>query len=246
VSASRRLLEAGVPALLLAAPPLGAEPPSTVTDADVARASRSQLTISEKDIERARRRYRMPSDAELARVPIPRPPNLDALPAPVTPKALDLESIAKGYEALATPPMSAASAGPRLLVFVSFAMPEPTFTRLVEQAARAGAKLYIRGLVDGSLKQTVQRAQRLIGAREVAIQIDPRVFDRYAVTVTPTFVLVRHGATEQDCPAGQCVAPEDFVSVAGDVTVEYALEFVARTAPRFTGEAALLLKRLKG
>src|SRR6266850_2315184 len=78
-------------------------------------------------------------------------------------------------------------AAPRLLVFVSFAMPQPALTRLIDQAAAAGATLYLRGLVGGSLKETVTRVQPLLGGRRVPFEIDPRAFDRFAVAVTPAF-----------------------------------------------------------
>ena len=72
-----------------------------------------------------------------------------------------------------------------LLVFVSFAMPEATITRLLDQASRARATLVLRGFVNGSLRDTVERMQRLIGNRQVAVQIDPQAFDRFSIVRTP-------------------------------------------------------------
>jgi conjugal transfer pilus assembly protein TrbC len=73
------------------------------------------------EIERAAREHRMPTDAELERVPIPSTPNVDALgkPAPV-----DVEAIARRYQsqqAALAPDANAAS--PRLQIFVTLAMP---------------------------------------------------------------------------------------------------------------------------
>ena len=48
-----------------------------------------------------------------------------------------------------------AASGPSLLVFVSFAMPDATITRLLDQASGARATLVLRGLVNGSLRDTV-------------------------------------------------------------------------------------------
>ena len=60
---------------------------SVVTDADVARAQRSQPIVTDHDIEHAQQKYRMPTEQELSRVPIPSAPRLDALPRPVSPPA---------------------------------------------------------------------------------------------------------------------------------------------------------------
>ncbi len=221
---------------------------SAVTAAELARAERSQTVITDGDIRRAQKKYRMPTEDMLRRVPVPAAPNLDALLAPGSTRAIDLEALAKGYEAN-TDHMAAAQInrpGPGLLVFVSFAVPEPTLQRLVDQAARAQAMLVIRGFVNGSLRETVTRAQRLIGNRQVAFHIDPQAFDRFAVVKTPTFVLVRDGAHGQACGTGLCFAPDAFATTAGDVSLDYALEAIERQAPRFGEDARRFLKKLRG
>ena len=202
--------------------------------------------VSDADIERARHQHRMPNDTELARIPVPAAPRIDALPQPATVQAIDLEALAKGFEAQVAQPTLGASAGPKLLVFVSLAMPEATMTRLLEQAARARATLVLRGLINGSLRETVERMQRLIGERQVAVQIDPQAFDRFSVVRTPSFVLVRDGAATLPCGAGICVASDQYVRAAGDVSLDYALRFFQRSAPRMAGDAATFLQRLQG
>lgn len=230
---------------LLASQGLHSQTPSVVTDADIERAKRSQPSISEQDIQRARERNRMPTDAELQRVPVPSTPRLDALPKPAAPNPVDLEALARGFDAQAGQPALRADAGPALLVFISFAMPEATLTQLVDQAARARASLVLRGLVEGSLVRTVARVQQLIGTRRVAVQIDPQAFDRYAITQTPSFVLMRNGAQPQPCASGLCVPSEGFVLAAGDVSMDYALAYFQRSAPSFAKEAGSFRKRLK-
>jgi conjugal transfer pilus assembly protein TrbC len=219
-----------------------------VTDADIARAAKSQPVITDRDIEQAARKHRMPTEAELARVPVPSTPRIDALPAPQTQRRIDLGAVARGYEAMGAPTPDAAALhkGPSLLVFVSFSMPEPALDRLVDQAARSGATLLLSGLVEGSLQQTVARAQRLIGQRRVGFQIDPQAFDRFSVGVTPTFVLIKDGAAPQPCAAGTCYPAAAFVSASGDVSVDYALEYLKRAAPAFSREAGTFLSKLKG
>src|SRR5207244_428616 len=133
-----------------------------------------------------------------------------------------------------------------LLIFVSFSMPEPTLGRLVDQAARAGGTLVLRGLVDNSLQKTVVRVQRLIGERMVGFQIDPQAFDRFSVSATPTFVLIKDGAVPAPCAAGTCFPATSFVSTAGDVSLDYALEFFDRAAPSFGPAAQSFLSKMKG
>lgn len=221
---------------------------TVVTDADIERAKRSQPVISDDDMARAQKKHRIPTEGELIRAPVPAAPKLDALPAPGATHAIDLEALAKGYEANADR-MAAAqgiSPGPELLVFVSFSMPEPTLRRLVDQAARTQASLVVRGFVNGSLRETVARTQGLIGDRHVAFHIDPQAFDRFAVVKTPTFVLVRGGVQGQACSAGLCFPADAFAATSGDVSLDYALEFIARHAPRFAKDARRYLKKIRG
>ena len=216
--------------MALASPALGQVPPS----------------VTAAYIERARQSHRMPTDAELARMPVPAAPRIDALPQPVTKAPIDLEALAKGFDADAAQPVFAATAGPTLLVFVSFAMPEATLGRLLDQAARAGGTLVLRGLVNGSMRDTVERMQRLIGERRVAVQIDPQAFDRFSIVRTPSFVLVRSGASAQPCSSGTCLASDQFVMAAGDVSLDYALSFFERSAPAMARDASSFLRRMKG
>ncbi len=188
-------------------------------------------TVTDADIERARRQHRMPTEAELARVPIPGAPRIENLPQPVTRVPIDLEAISRGFDlqnGAQAAAMTSGKAGPKVLIFVSFAMPEPTLQRLVDQAARAGAALVLRGLVNGSIRATVTRMQALIGSRRVAVQIDPEAFDRHGITRTPTFVLVMDDAGAEACPSRLCGASAQFVKVAGDVTLDYAMRYLNR------------------
>jgi conjugal transfer pilus assembly protein TrbC len=220
---------------------------SAVTDADVEYAKRSQPVITDGDIKRAQDKHRTPTESGLRERGAVSTPNLDRLPPPQTARTIDLEAIARGYQADAAAgrDVRAVTSGPALLVFVSFSNPHPTLERLVDQAARAKASIMLRGFVNGSLQETVLRAQRLIGERDVTVQIDPQAFDRFSIAKTPTFVLLRNGATATPCSAGQCFAADAFVSAAGDVSLDYALEFMQRTAPRFAAEAAQFLGRLR-
>ncbi len=220
-----------------------ATPP--VSDAEVELASRAEPVVTDRDVERARRKHPTPSDADLARVPVPSTPKVDMLPQPATRTLIDLEALAKGFDAQTGQQALKPNAGPGLLIFISFEMPEPTLARLVDQAARARASLVLRGLVNNSLRDTVERVQRLVGSRQVSVQIDPQAFDRFAVTRTPSFALLRDGAQPQPCGAAACFAADQFAVAAGDVSLDYALEFIQRSAPRLARDAGGFLRRLK-
>ena len=230
--------------LLLAVAAAPAWTGDTANEADIERARRQQPQVTERDIELARRHHRAPSDAELRQLPLPAPPSIDALPAPATRGPVDLGAVARGFEALTPPPALAAAAPPRLLVFISLSMPEPTLVRLVDQAARARAVLVLRGLAEGSLARTVLRVRQLVGTRRVAVQIDPQAFDRYAVAAVPAFVLVRGGSASPDCTGNLCASSDAFVKAAGDVSLDHALEQFRQRAPAFGANASQFLARL--
>jgi conjugal transfer pilus assembly protein TrbC len=187
--------------------------------------------VTEADVERARQQHRMPTEAELARVPAPGAPRIESLPQPMLRLPVDLEAISKGFDVqngAQAAAMNPGNAGPRVLIFMSFAMPEATLRRLVDQAARAGATLVLRGLVNGSIRDTVTRMQALIGSRRVAVQIDPEAFDRYGITRTPTFVRTMDDHVAAACASRACGSSHAFAKVAGDVTLEYAMRYLDR------------------
>ena len=198
--------------------------------------------VTNEDIRQARDRHRQPSDEEVSKARAATGPRIDKLPQPATVAPLDLGAVSNGFASLAPDAALPRRSGPSLLVFISFSMPETTLLRLVEQASRTRATLVLRGLVGRSLVQTAARVQALIGPRRAAIQIDPQAFDRYGVTQTPTFVLLRDVAS-QACDTGQCAPQDDHAKVAGDVSLDYALRHIQRSSLRFAKDAATLLQR---
>lgn len=171
-------------------------------------------------------------------------PRVDALPVPATQTPVDLEALARGFASATGAPSLPGADEPRLIVFISLSMPEATLARLVDQAARARAQLLLRGLSDGSLPRTATRIQQLIGTRAVAVQIDPRAFDRYAIQRVPSFVLTRGGEPNTACSGEQCARSDDHVMAAGDVSLDYALAHFQRTTPAFAKDASRFLARL--
>ena len=112
-------------------------------------------------------------------------------------------------------------------------MPAASLKALADQAAQSGAVLILRGLKDHSMRATLAAVQALVGERQVAWQIDPEAFKHFGVERAPTFVLLT-GSTAS------------FVAVAGDVTVDYALEAMMRQVPASRPHAQPFLTLLKG
>jgi len=218
-----------------------------VTEADIERARRETPTVTEQDIEAARQKYTLPGEPGLRSVPL-NSPNLEALPQPATPVPVDLEALARGYagQSDAMTRAQGLAAGPGLFIFVSLTMPRATLQGLVDQAARARATIVIRGFANGSLRDTVAQVQGLIDNRQVAIQIDPLAFDRFAIAKVPSFVLVRDGTRPVACASGSCAPADSFLRSTGDVSLDYALEHMQRAAPGFSPAADIFLKRLRG
>lgn len=171
-------------------------------------------------------------------------PRVDALPVPATQTPVDLEALARGFASATGAPTLPGADEPRLIVFISLSMPEAALSRLVDQAARARAQLLLRGLSEGSLPRTAARIQQLIGTRPVAVQIDPRAFDRYAIQRVPAFVIARAGGTDTACSGEQCARSDEHVMAAGDVSLDYALAHFQRSAPAFARDAGRFLARL--
>ena len=199
---------------------------------------------TQQEIDDARTAQPMPSVEAISREPVRPLPKIE----PRQP-AIDVEGIARRYAGNRQAFEGGSRAEPTLMIFVTLAMPEASLKLLATQAARAGATIVIRGLKDDSMKKTLAAVQRIIGERPVAWQIDPPAFRRFAVQRAPTFVLValdsRADLTKPNCSNG-CSLDGSFVSVAGDVSLDYALEFIARTRPALAGNARRYLKRLRG
>jgi conjugal transfer pilus assembly protein TrbC len=173
-------------------------------------------------------------------------PRLERLPQPMQSRPVDVASIARGFEAVgASAAGRVLEQGPQLLVFVSLSMPEGALRKLIEQAERTGAVLVLRGLKDGSMVKTAVAVRQLLGERKAALQIDPQGFDRFGVNLVPTFVLLRDGTQAQRCADASCVPASSYVTLAGDVTIEYALEWIETHSSSAQREAKVLLQRLR-
>ena len=105
-----------------------------------------------------------------------------------------------------------------LVIFISLSMPSASLQRLIDQSARYGVPLVIRGLEKDSFKTTIAKIRALVGNTNAEIQIDPRLFDRFAINKVPAFTVIA-----PEGPSG---------TIYGDVTTAFALEAMERTMPR--------------
>lgn len=126
---------------------------------------------------------------------------------------------------------------PSIFLFVSFSMPNESIKGWMRDGAKVGAPVIIRGLVNHSFKETVNKMTMLTQDNRGGVQIDPTAFQRFSIKQVPAVVVTSGEA----CPDNQsCLDHYDVVY--GDVTLEYALQKIAKqqSAASKTAEAALL------
>jgi conjugal transfer pilus assembly protein TrbC len=202
---------------------------------------------TEHDMQQALQARPLPSAQRLQQVPPTPIPRIDGN----SPQPMDFNALARqGSGLLGAPAHPEPESGMR--IFVTLDMPRPSLERLVDQAARSGAVLVLRGLRSQSMRQTLNVVQDLIGQRRVAWVIDPEAFDRFGVHSAPTFVLTLNGdspktsvSSPMACSASGCVQPPESVSVVGDVSLDHALSVMARQFPRAAPRVQDLLSRLQ-
>jgi conjugal transfer pilus assembly protein TrbC len=202
-----------------------------------------QRLPTNRDVEAAKERFRLPSESAMQREALPRLPNV-----PATQQGIDVGALAEQFEQRVRGSQETTDSARGLLVFISLDMPEPSLRRLIDQASKSRAMLLLRGLRNHSFKETLALVRRLIGRTRVAWLIDPPAFRRFGISVAPTFVLAREDlivASRPPC-VNDCLDPNAYVRVAGDVTIEYALEHIAKREPAFAPLVTPYLARLRG
>lgn len=130
------------------------------------------------------------------------------------------------------------------LILVSFSMPDADLRELARQAARIGAPLILRGLVDGSLPATQKRLSKFGDIPGASFQVDPTLFRRFKVSTVPTFVLPLEELNA--CSSDPCPVPAH-VKVSGESGLDHILDEIGRRArdPRarkLVGEMQAMLK----
>ncbi len=160
---------------------------------------------------------------------------------------IDIDALARRYEALEGPSGGFEDTDERLLVFISASVPRESLRRLANQARAVSATLVLRGVVGDGFPATAEFLRGLYGEAGDAPRgmIDPRLFDRFNVRQVPAVVLAPAGV----CLEGLRVCPDttpSHVLVAGDVSLEYTLEYIASRYPEARRSANASLARLRG
>ena len=75
-----------------------------------------------------------------------------------------------------------------ILVFVSFSMHDSAIKKYYEEIKNLGGRLIIRGLINDNIMQTKEKIEQL----EIDVDIDPVLFEDYAVVVVPTIVQIKN------------------------------------------------------
>ncbi|MBE0623513.1 MAG: type-F conjugative transfer system pilin assembly protein TrbC [Burkholderiales bacterium] len=199
---------------------------------------------SQQAIERALEATPFPGADRIGAQAVPQPPRVHPQRG-----GIDIEALARSKVHLPSTGAAAGMAITALRIFITLDMPRASLQLLTDQASRAGAVLVLRGLKSQSMRATISTVGDLIGTRHVAWVIDPEAYTRFGVRQAPTFVLTLNDAAGDTAAGGcgsACAAPAGFASVAGDVSLAYALEAILRRRPEAAPRAETLLKRLRG
>ncbi len=139
---------------------------------------------------------------------------------------------------------SAASETTEVLVFMSLAIPEPSWAQWVGQAARAGAPLVLRGVLPGGLRATALEVGRRLGGHDTGVAVDPRLFRLFGVERVPAVVAVPGGVPA--CASRGCAddAPPRFDAITGNIGLAAALEAIAAEGDTARETAVAHLERL--
>jgi conjugal transfer pilus assembly protein TrbC len=152
---------------------------------------------------------------------------------------VDIEALAKRYEQ-----RSEALKTDDLMIFVSFSMPADSLKRILGQANKVGAAVVLNGFRGNSFKDTASAVKGL-GVPSGNVIVNPNAFTKYRIRAVPAVVLTKGSSIDQTDADG-CALPDTFVSVAGDVSLDYALENISQRDARFSELANRYNRQLKG
>jgi len=165
-------------------------------------------------------------------------PDLTALPQPAT--TANPADLARQFR---QQPIQTKPATPEMMIFVSFSMPRESLLRIVEQSERTGARLIFRGFNGDKMTDMAAHISALLGKHRVEAVIHPPAFSQFKVDQVPALVLAQSDAGNQ-LDSG-CAQPDRYVKVTGDVSQDYALEYIERTSPQWAASARLFGDKIK-
>ena len=136
--------------------------------------------------------------------------------------------------------------GAEVIVFMSLAVPVPSWRAWARDAARAGAPLVLRGVSDAGLRATTQAVGERLGGAQAGVAIDPRLFRLFGVERVPAVAVVPGGVPA--CRSRGCAgdAPPPFDLVTGNIGLGAALDAIGAEGSAGRGAARRALARLRG
>lgn len=183
---------------------------------------------------------RIPTGGSKHMIVRPSIPNVEALPSP-TAVAPDIGTLAEKYKYLGRAALPSDRTA-ELLVMVSFSMPRETLERIVDQAELAGATLIFRGLKGESMTKMGDEVRKILRGKNVAVAIHPPAFRQFSVTRVPAVVIARPAAGH--VLENGCSRTETFVKVTGDVSLDYALDYIERSSATWAAAAKEFRRRI--
>lgn len=136
---------------------------------------------------------------------------------------IDVQKIAERYKKKVDADKKTVSG---VIAFVSFSMPDASIKKIIADTLKVNGTVLFIGFKNNEFKETAKEIRRL-DIRKGNIQINPNAFKQYKIDVVPSIVLVKAKAEERIDEEG-CVLPENYSKVTGDVSIEYALELMAK------------------
>jgi conjugal transfer pilus assembly protein TrbC len=128
-----------------------------------------------------------------------------------------------------------------IIIFVSFSMPDESLKGWLREANMVNASVIVRGFVNNSFKDTINKIGALTKNNHSGVQIDPTLFQQFHVEKVPAVVVVK----EPNCITGMsCIF--DYDIIYGDVQLSYALKKIVDEEDDFSIIAKNALVQLDG
>lgn len=160
-------------------------------------------------------------------------PHIERIQAPNPTPKVDVAEIAKQFQRS----ISAPSISPKydLIIMASLSMPPGALKHLAEQAQRANATFIFRGLSGNSMLTMARDVRNAMGGVSASVAVNPPAFKQFGVTQVPAIVIATHQAG--NVLENGCSSPQTYIKVSGDVSLDYALEYIERQSPQWAGVA---------
>ncbi len=121
-----------------------------------------------------------------------------------------------------------AGAADRLYYFWSFSMPEDSIKAAFTDGEKIGLVAVLRGLPEGSARESLLRLKRLLGERKVEVVIDPLLFRLYGIADAVPAIVYAEGVNPT---CEHCEPAPRYWKAVGDISVETALENLHQQTP---------------